>query len=80
MKNLIARSYSVPLKIPKTKLEVIPPKYAEGDSFQVKTTPSQQIFPEGIARSLLVIFMDPILNFLERAGRELSENVYFYPL
>ena len=45
----------------------------------MKTTPSQQIFPEGLVKISLGIPMDPILNFLERADRELLENVYFYP-
>ena len=45
IKNLTASSYSVPLKTPKTKLEVLPPKDVEGDKFQVKTTTSPQIFP-----------------------------------
>ena len=34
----------VPLKTPKTKFEVIPPKHVEGDTFPVKTSLSQQIF------------------------------------
>ena len=33
IKNLTASSYSVPLKTPKTKLEVIPPKVVEEDTF-----------------------------------------------
>ena len=45
----------------------------------MKTTPSRQIFPEGLAKILLGITMDPNLHFLKRADRELSENVYFYP-
>ena len=44
---------------------------------EAKTTLSQQIFPKGLAKVLLAIPMDPILNFLERADRELSENIYF---
>ena len=36
-------------------------------------------FPKGHAKILLGTPMDPILNFLERADRELSENVYFCP-
>ena len=46
----------------------------------MKTTPSQQIFPKVLSKILLGIPVDPILNFLERADRELSKNVYFYPL
>ena len=42
----------------------------------VKSTPSQKIFPNLLAKILMGIAMDPILNFLERAERELSENVY----
>ena len=42
--NLTTSSYFVPMKTPKTKLEVIPPKDEEGDTFYVKTTPLQQIF------------------------------------
>ena len=33
LENLTAGSYSVPLKILKTKLEVIPPKGVDGDTF-----------------------------------------------
>ena len=33
IKNLTASSYSVPLKTAKTKLEIIPPKDVEGDTF-----------------------------------------------
>ena len=33
IKNLTTSSYSVPLKSQKTKLEVIPPKDVEGDTF-----------------------------------------------
>ena len=44
----------------------------------MKTTPSQQIFTKGLTKILLGILMDPTLNFLERADRELSENIYFY--
>ena len=36
--NLTVSSYSVPLKTPNTKLEVIPPQGAERDTVQVKTT------------------------------------------
>ena len=36
-------------------------------------------FPSGLAKILLGVPMDPILNFLERADKELSENVYFCP-
>ena len=32
IKNLTSSSYSVPLKTPKTNLEVIPPKYVEGNT------------------------------------------------
>ena len=45
----------------------------------MKTTPSQQIFPKGLAKILLGISMDLIVNFLERKDRELLEIVYFYP-
>ena len=65
----------LPLKTPKTKLEVIPPKDVEGDTLLVKTAPWQQVFPEGLAKILLGIPVDPVLNFLERADREPSENV-----
>ena len=40
IKNLTTSCYSLPLKIPKTKLEEIPPKDVEGDTVKVKTTPS----------------------------------------
>ena len=63
IKNLTASSYSVPLKTPKTKLEVPPPKDVEGDTLLVKTTLSRQIFPQGLAKILLGTAMDPILNF-----------------
>ena len=69
----------MPLKTPKTKLEVIPQKNVERDTFQVKTTPSRQIFPEGINKIWLGIPMDPILNVMDRADRELSENIHFNP-
>ena len=39
--------YSVPVKTPKTKLKGIPLKDIEGATFQMKTTPSRQIFPKG---------------------------------
>ena len=45
----------------------------------MKTTQSLQIFPKERAKIVRGILIDPILNFLERADRELSENVYFYP-
>ena len=80
IKSLTVSSYSVLLKTPNTKLEVIPPKDVEGDTFQVKTTPLRQIFLKGLAKTLLGLPVNLILNFLERADRELSENVYFYPL
>ena len=70
IKNLTATSpYSVPLKTPKIKLEVILPKDEEDDTFQVKTTPSRQIFPKELSKILLGIPMNPILKFLERADR-----------
>ena len=40
----------------------------------------EQIFPKKHPKILLGILTDPILNVLERADRELSENVHFYPL
>ena len=74
IKNLTTSSYSVPSKTPKTKLEVIPPKDVEEDTFQVKTSPSRRIFPKWLAKILLGIPMDPILNFYkeqtERACRK----------
>ena len=79
IKNLTINSCSVPLKTPKTKLEGIPPKHVEGDIFQVKTTPLQQIFSKGLTKILLGRPIDPILNFLQRANRELSQNIYFLP-
>ena len=69
---MTASSVSVPMKTPKIKSEVIHPKDGEGDTFYVKTTLSQQIFPKGLNKILLGI---PILNLLERADRE---NIYFY--
>ena len=39
--------------------------------FKVKTTLSREIFPKGLAKILLGIPMDPILNFSEGADREL---------
>ena len=36
IKNLTASCHSVPLKTPKTKLEVIPPKDVEGDRCPTK--------------------------------------------
>ena len=70
----------MPLKTPKTKSEGILPKGVEGDTFYVKATPSQQPFPKGLTKILLGISVDPILKVLERADRELSENMDFYPL
>ena len=46
----------------------------------MKTTLSPQIFPKGLAKILLGIPMDPILKFLQRADRQLSEKVHFCPL
>ena len=77
IKNLTTSSYSVPLETLNTKLEVIPPNDAEGDTFQVKTTLSRLIFPQGLAKILLGIPMDLVLNFLQRADRELSEMYTF---
>ena len=74
IKNLTASSVSVPPKTSKTKCEVIPPKDVEEDTSYVITTPSQKISP----KLSLVVPMDPILNFLERTDRDLSENIYFY--
>ena len=54
IKNLTTSSYSVPLKTLKTKLEEIPPKDAEGDTFKVNIL-SAQIFPKGLAKILLGI-------------------------
>ena len=45
IKNLTTSSYSVPLKTPKTKLEVIPPK-----DYKTEDTTSSQIFPKGFAK------------------------------
>ena len=45
IKNLTTGSYSVPLKTPKTKFEVIPSKHVEGDTFYMKTTLLREIFP-----------------------------------
>ena len=53
IKNQTASFYSVQLKIPKTKLEVIPPKDVEGDTLSVKTTSSWQIFPKELAKIFL---------------------------
>ena len=63
IKNLTANSYFVPLKTPKTKLKVIPPKDEVGDTCYVKTTPSQQCFPKQLTKILLGILMDSFLNF-----------------
>ena len=65
-KNLTACSYSMPLKTPNTKLEVIPPKDVEADTFEMKTTPPRQFLPKGLTKILLGIPMVPILNFLGR--------------
>ena len=75
IKNLTASSVSVPLKTIKTKFEVISPKDVDEDTFQEKTAPLRQISPKALSKIVLVIPMDPILNFLERADRELSENI-----
>ena len=79
IKRLTEGSVSKPMKTPKTKFEVSPPKNVV-DTFQVKTTPEQQIFPEGLTKILLGVPMNPIFNFFERADIELSESIYFYPL
>ena len=47
VENLTVSSYSVPLKTSNTKLEIIPPKDAERDTVQVKTT-----FPKGLNKVL----------------------------
>ena len=36
----------------------------------MKTTPARQMFPKGLAKILLGIDMDTILNFLKRADRQ----------
>ena len=41
----------------------------------MKSAPSRQILPEGLAKVLLGIPMDPILNFLERADRAFRKYV-----
>ena len=48
-------------------------RYIFSEDYSVATD-----FPKGFAKILLGTPMDRILNFLERADRELSENVYFY--
>ena len=47
----------------------------------MKTTVLRQIFPKGLAKILLRVPMDPVLNCVERKDRrKLSENIYFYSL
>ena len=41
----------------------------------MKATPSRQSFPEELAKILLGIPLDPILNFLERADIIAFRNV-----
>ena len=45
----------------------------------MKTDLSRPISPERFVTILLGTPMEPILNFLKRTDRELSENEYFYP-
>ena len=61
-----------------TTFGVISPKDVGGDTFWVNTTLLQQISPIGLAKILLGRAMDLILNFLEMAEDQLSQNVYFY--
>ena len=62
IKNLTASFYSVPLKTPKTKLEVIPPKDVEGDrdisseDHSVTTKSMQRKFLQDIYLEYFVIF------------------------
>ena len=78
IKNLTAISYFVPRMTPKTKLEGIPSRcrrrYILSEDYSIATN-----FFKRLTKVLLGIPMDPILSFLGRAGRELSENTYFYP-
>ena len=77
IENLTASTYSEPLKTPRTKLEVIPPNDVDGDTFYV-TTNRNKYFLNGLLKFYRGILMDPFFNFLERADKELSENIYFY--
>ena len=77
--NLTTSSYSVPLKAPKTKLEVIPPTDIEGDTFLVKTTSLRQIFHKGLAKILLGITMDLILIFWKEQTKSFQKMYTFAP-
>ena len=77
--DLTTTSYSVPLKTPKTKLEVIPPTDLEGDTFLVKTTSLRQIFHKGLAKILLGITMDLILIFWKEQTKSFKK-IYTFAL
>ena len=64
IKRLTAYSVSVPPQIPETKFEVIPAKHVEEDKFLVKTTRPRQIFPSGLAKTLL-----GMLSLFHRSSR-----------
>ena len=70
--NLGPSSVSVPLNTRKTKFEEIPLKDIEGDTFQVKTTPLRQIFPERLAKILLGI--DQYLMLSQHSNKALVED------
>ena len=65
---------------PQTKFEAIISKDVERDKFQVKTRVSLQILDQGLYNFLPVVPMVMILVFLKIQCRELSKNVYFYPI
>ena len=73
--DLTTTSYSVPLKTPMTKLEVIPSTDIEGDTFLVKTTSLRQIFHKGLAKILLDIPMDLILMFESSKQRAFRKSI-----
>ena len=75
-KNLTTSSVLVPLDTPKIKFEVIHLKDVDGDTFQVKTTLSQQISPGGLAK----ILFGSHFKFLEKSKQRAFRKHIFIPL
>ena len=74
------RLNSTALIIPQTKFEAIMSKDVGGDRFPVKTHASQQILDLDRYNFLPVAPMVMTVVFLKSQCRELSKNVYFYPI
>ena len=80
IKSLSAESNSTALIIPQTKFEAIISKDVEEDRFQAKALVSRQILDFGRHSFLPVAPMVTILVFPKSQCKELTKNVYVYPL